>query len=144
MELILEREIRSVKTTIGKLFVDGVFECFILEDVDRGLKCSMPLAEILERKIKAETCIPEGTYPVLITFSNRFKKDMPLVANVPGYEGIRIHPGNTEANTAGCLLPGQGRNVDNVIGSAMAFMKLYNKISGALADGQKVTITIKQ
>ncbi|HMO63306.1 MAG TPA: DUF5675 family protein [Ferruginibacter sp.] len=143
MELLLDRQVRSINSTIGKLYVNGEFECFILEDVDRGLKSSMSLSEIEERKIFAETAIPEGRYQVVITHSNRYQKPLPLLVNVPGYTGIRIHPGNTKFNTAGCLLPGDGRSVDKVINSTVAFDRLFKKLSSALDAGEKVYITIK-
>jgi hypothetical protein len=143
MELILDRIVRTVNSTIGKLFIDGQYECFILEDVDRGLKSTMPVDEIAERKIKAETAIPEGRYQVIIDFSNRFQKNMPLVCRVPGFEGIRIHPGNTKANTAGCLLPGESRTVDKVINSQVAYDRLYSKLDAALKREEKIWLTIK-
>lgn len=143
MEIVLEREIRSVTTTIGRLFVDGQYECFVLEDEDRGLKQSMPLVEIVERKIYGKTCIPEGRYRVIINQSNRFKRLLPLLLNVPGYEGIRIHPGNTEENTEGCLLPGRVRRADKVLESRLAFDALFAKMQRAIAEGKKIFITIK-
>jgi Family of unknown function (DUF5675) len=143
MEIVLEREIRSVTTTIGRLFIDGQYECFVLEDEDRGLKQTMPLAEIVERKIYGKTCIPEGRYRVIINQSNRFKRLLPLLLNVPGYEGIRIHPGNTEDNTEGCLLPGRVRRPDKVLESRLAFNQLFAKMQNAIAEGEQIFITIK-
>jgi hypothetical protein len=143
MNLYLDRDIRTVKSTTGKLYVNGHFECFILEDVDRGLKEGMPDAEVLERKIKHQTCIPAGQYKIIINHSLRFKRKLPLLLNVPGYEGIRIHMGNSDANTSGCLLPGEARTIDWVANSKKAFDKLFAKIETALAAGEDAWITIQ-
>ena len=144
MEIVVERLIRSVKTTIGKMYVDGAFQCFTLEDVDRGLKSSMPLDEIKERKIYGNTAIPEGRYEVTITYSGLFKKNMPLVNGVKGYEAIRIHPGNSEADTLGCILVGEAYTAGWVSSSRVAFDKLFPKIQAAITAGEKVYLTIKQ
>lgn len=144
MEIILDRDVRSAKSTMGKIYVDGAFQCFCLEDEDRGLKNTMPLSEISERKIQGKTCIPEGTYKVIVTRSERFGRDLPLLVSVPGYDGIRIHPGNTDVDTEGCILPGEARTVDAVINSRKAFDALFGKITAAIQNSQSVFITIKQ
>lgn len=143
MELKLIRDVKTKQSTTGKLYVNDKFECFMLEDRDRGLKSDMPLEQIMKIKIKHETCIPSGRYQVIIDFSNRFQKLMPLVCKVPGYEGIRIHPGNYASNTSGCLLPGTARTADEVHYSRMAFDKLYQKIKEALDKKERVWITIE-
>lgn len=143
MELLLDRDIRTTNSTSGKLFIDGLFECFILEDEDRGLKSSMPLSEIQQRKLKGNTAIPEGRYQVTINYSPHFDRELPLLLNVPGYEGIRIHSGNTTADTDGCLLTGVARSADYVVSSRMAFDKVYSKISRAISNNEKVFITIQ-
>lgn len=143
MELQLTRHFKNDNCTISNLFTDAEFECFILEDVDRGLKQTMPLDEIKAKKVHAKTCIPEGCYEVVITYSNRFKKPLPLLLNVPGFEGIRIHPGNAAENTEGCLLPGTEPKGDSVINSRVAFTALFQKIEAALKTG-KVFITIQR
>jgi hypothetical protein len=134
---------KTDKTTISRLYIDGHFECFILEDKDRGLSQTMPLAEIVKMKIPGVTAIPEGTYEVQVTYSNRFGKDMPLVVNVPGYDGIRIHPGNYAVDTEGCLLPGTGVSLDMVTNSRIAFEAFFHKLLAALKVG-KVMLTIER
>lgn len=143
MDLLLDRDVRTKTTTTGKLYVDGVFECFVLEDQDRELKQSMPLTTLTEKKVKGKTCIPEGRYEVKITFSNRFQKPLPILLNVPGFEGIRIHTGNTAANTEGCLLPGRARSAETVTASRLAFVPLFEKIKSAIDREEKVFITIQ-
>jgi hypothetical protein len=126
MKLTLKREPSTTKSTPGKLYVDGVFECYTLEDVVRP------------SKIYGETAIPAGTYKVIISMSNRFKRLLPLLLNVPNYEGIRIHPGNTDKDTEGCILPGVTRSVDFVGNSRVAFDALFAKMQKA--DSIEITI----
>jgi hypothetical protein len=141
MELKLTRTIRADTLTIGELSNNDTLECFILEDKDRGLHSDMPIAELMATKVKHETAIPTGRYEIAVTFSERFKKPLPLLLNVTGYEGVRIHPGNTEENTSGCLLPGTTHTNNMVKGSMVAFNALFVKIKKATKEG-KVFITI--
>ena len=89
MELSLKRLWLSETTTVGTLAIDGTFECYTLED------------KVREKKIKGITAIPAGRYKVIITESPRFKRPLPLQLNVPGFEGVRIHPGNDAGDTEG-------------------------------------------
>lgn len=124
--------------TIGKLFVEGAFECWVAEDAVRERE-GVPVAEW---KVHGETAIPYGTYPVVITYSNRFGRQLPLLLNVPGFDGIRIHPGNGAADTEGCLLPGLYRHALGVGHSRAACDILIPKIDRALKAGDTVTIEI--
>jgi len=130
MKLRLERGVSAHAATIGELTVDGAFECYTCED------------EVREVKIHGETAIPSGTYSVIITPSQRFKRDLPLLENVPNFEGIRIHPGNTSADTEGCILPGRTRTDRTVGESKVAFNALYEKIKTALDSGDTVSIEV--
>ena len=132
---------KTEKSTISRLFIDGVFECYVLEGVDRGLKQSMTTAEIAAIKVPGATAIPEGVYGIDITFSPHFGKDMPLLENVPGYDGVRIHPGNFPSDTEGCLLVGKGWELDEDTDSRVEFDSLYPKLQAALKDG-RITLTI--
>lgn len=120
---------------ISKLYVNGVYQCYIMED------------DLDEVKEHGKTAIPRGVYDVIITMSNRFKKPLPLLLKVPNYEGVRIHPGNTELNTEGCLLPGLHLGylggLRAVTNSREAFEMLFKKIETALNKGEKVTIELK-
>jgi len=122
LNLDLVRRWLTDMSTIGELYVDGVRECFILEDRYRPPG---------EAKVHGATCIPCGTYPVRITHSPKFGVDLPLVCDVPGFQGVRIHPGNYPADTEGCLLPGRDRLPDAVQGSRLAFVDLFAKLQGA-------------
>jgi hypothetical protein len=88
--------------TIGKLFINDIFICFTLEDKVREVD-NKPVATW---KVPKQTAIPKGEYPLRITFSNRFQKDLPLIENVEGFIGIRIHTGNSPLDTEGCILVG--------------------------------------
>lgn len=136
MKLRLERQIFRNDCTIGELTVDAQEECWILEDKDRKVE------ENPQAKVHGETAIPRGTYNVVITPSPRFQRDLPLLENVPGFEGIRIHPGNFASDTEGCLLPGKNHTDKTVTESRAAFNSLFAKIKDALDSGDTVTIEV--
>src|SRR6185503_20455515 len=124
MELELKRRWFTTLSTIGELFIDGEWFCFILEDKMREL----PGVPVEQWKIKGRTAIPVGRYQVVIAPSARFKRDLPRLLRVPGFEGILIHPGNTAVDTEGCLLPGLTRAADKVLSSRVAFSRLFAKL----------------
>ncbi|MBC3785704.1 DUF5675 family protein [Spirosoma utsteinense] len=97
---------QGTESTLSSLLVNNIHRGFVLEDEDRGLNSADPLASIKSVKVYGRTAIPVGRYKVQMTYSNRFKRVMPQLMNVPGFEGIRIHSGNYTGDTLGCLLPG--------------------------------------
>jgi len=136
MELKLERETFTSQSTIGSLFCGGVFLCHILEDTDRHLETNP------SGKVYGKTAIPRGRYQIVATMSQRFAKVLPLLLKVPGFEGIRIHPGNTPADTDGCLLPGLTGAKDFVGSSRDAFQIVDKMIHRALDRGEQVWIEV--
>lgn len=126
MDLVIVRYPSGPKCTIGTLYNNNIFECFTLEDVIREIK-GVPIEQW---KIKTATAIPSGKYKVIIDMSNRFKRLLPLVLDVPGFEGIRIHPGNTDADTDGCILPALmvAPDKNSVTNSRKAFDNLFAKM----------------
>lgn len=131
MDIFLQREPSDDACTIGTLKVSGTsFVCYTLEDVVRV------------EKIYGQTAIPEGRYEITITWSGHFSRLLPLLVSVPNYEGVRIHPGNTAADTEGCILVGEGLGVDRITESRVSFNKLYTLIETCIANGEKVYITI--
>ena len=142
MELKLIRKYRCSNYCIDKLYINNEYFSDALEDPDRGLTDTMSLEEIKKVKIKGNTCIPYGTYNITITYSPRFKKNLPLLNNVKGFDGIRIHSGNKPQDTEGCLLPGFNKVKGQVIDSRVTTDKLIAQIQQALNKGEKVTITI--
>ena len=130
MNIRLDRFQRTDQSTISRVLIDDVPVCYALEDVVRP------------EKIHGETAIPAGTYQVIVTHSPHFGRDLPLLVNVPGYEGVRIHPGNTAADTEGCILPGTAHTTDAVQNSRVAFDLLFADIQAALTAGEPVSITV--
>jgi len=109
-QLVLKRKWFSAKTTIGRLYIDGHPNAYILEDTVRDPNNDGIMQP--EEKIPGETAIPEGTYEVIISFSGKFQRNMPLLLNVPHYSGIRIHNGVDHTHTAGCLITGLDKNLE--------------------------------
>ena len=115
--------------TIGKLYVDGNYFCDTVEDKDRGLDDSMTVDEIKKKKVYGETAIPYGTYKVSITYSPKFKKNLPLVEGVKGFSGIRIHSGNTAKDSLGCIIVGKNKKVGMVLDSRATMEKLMKVLN---------------
>lgn len=127
MKISVKRTDINNKRIIGMVYIDDVYFSYSLES---------PLTKLIH------PAIPVGTYPVLITFSHRFGRNLPLVDKVPEREGIRIHPGNSAADTQGCILVGRGRNEDTIFSSRVAVDDIYKAIHDALAKNEEVTLTI--
>ena len=143
MELKLVRTKLTTKSTIGKLYIDDIFYCYTLEDTDRGMLQSMSIEDINKKKVYGVTAIPRGTYEVIVNMSSRFKVLMPLLLNVKGYEGVRIHKGNIPENTLGCILVGMKEGIDCITESKLAYDFLLTKINKAIANKQEITLTIE-
>ena len=124
MELLLKRIFRGDKYTIGRLYIDGNYYCDVLEDTDRGLSNDMSEEEIKKIKIYGKTAVPTGRYKVDVTYSPKFKRHLPILLNVKGFSGIRIHSGNTHEDTLGCLLVGYNKVKGQVINSRVTSDKL--------------------
>ncbi len=129
MKIKVERLGFLEKSTIGKLSIDGVDAgIYTLEDKVRQIENQAVSAW----KVPGETAIPRGTYKVIVDFSNHFQKDLPHILDVRGFEGVRIHPGNTDADTEGCILVGKSWSGGDFIGeSKVAFDELFEKIKSA-------------
>ena len=125
--------------TVGEMLLDGVHECFTLEDEVREIKGET----VGKWKIPGKTAIPEGKYRVVLTMSNRFKKVLPELLNVPGFLGVRIHSGNTQDDTEGCILVGEGKGSCTVTRSRDAMVELMAALTGVLENGEQVWIEIK-
>lgn len=127
IKLYLKRTYKGDKYTIGDLYVNGKWFCNTLEDVVR------------ETKIPNETAIPSGTYKVIVNMSPRFKRLLPRLLNVPGFDGILIHRGNTPSDTSGCILVGENKVKGKVINSTPYEKKLVE----ILKDENDISITIE-
>ena len=136
MKITLKRIARKSTYTIGQLWINGQKVCDTLEDTDRGLSQNMPLATLRQKKIAGKTAIPTGTYTLnLYTPSPRFSSQpfykevcggcLPRLTNVPAYEGVLIHCGNTAADTDGCILVGRNLQVGKVLYSKETFRMIW-------------------
>lgn len=154
MELIVDRKWKKQSYTISNLTIDGKWFCNVLEDADRGLDDSMSIAKIRELKKPSITAIPKGTYEITLDVispkycTNSFYKQVcngkvPRLLNVKGFEGILIHAGNTDKDSAGCLLVGINLERGKVLKSKETFRKLYKMLSEAKLRGEYIQITIK-
>ena len=145
MKLQVVRTQFGKDATNGLLFIDGIFECYTLEDQYQSVK------------VMHETCIPEGTYDIKFRktggfhakYSARYKNahyGMLHLQDVPGFTYILIHTGNTDEHTSGCLIVGETQqdldiNFNGMVGSsAVAYKKMYSKVANQLLQGKEVTI----
>lgn len=132
MNIVLQRDESGVTCTLGRLYIDSEYECETLEDVVRD-----------GPKVYGSTAIPAGTYEVVIDRSQRFGVDMPRLLDVPGFAGIRIHPGNTDADTLGCILVGRARRGESIIDSRIAYNRLFDRLLDARHNSRRMWITVK-
>lgn len=141
MELILIRKYKKENYCIGELYVNGVFFCNVLEDkvVDLNKNGTFDCGEL---KIKGHTAIPYGIYEIDITYSPKFKRELPILLNVPHFEGIRIHRGNTPKDTEGCLIPGENKEIGKVLNSTKYEIELIKLIKQSKLKNEKITIKI--
>ena len=153
MKLKVERRWKKATYTVGILYVDGVRFCETLEDKDRGLFQGDTISLIKSTKVYGETAIPIGSYKVAMDilspkysavawYNELCGGKMPRLLDVPGFEGILIHPGNTALDSYGCLLVGRNTKVGQVTESKATFKKLYKKMRDAHKRGETITITI--
>lgn len=132
MNILLHRFEFGSHYTIGRLFLDGVYQCYTLED------------KVQSPKVPGETAIPAGEYKVIFDFSNRFQKEMPHILDVPGFEGIRIHAGNTDKDTEGCVLLGETwAGNDFIYRSQSAFGRVCAKLQAAFEGGEGISIKVE-
>ena len=135
MKIEVNRIFKASNYTIGELSVNNNYVCDTLEDKVR----------VDGEKVYAETAIPTGTYTLVLSYSNRFKKVMPEILNVPNFSGIRIHCGNSSKDTEGCLLVGKwdGKTENWISDSKNSYNKLYPLLEEAFNKKETITITIK-
>lgn len=138
MNIQVKRFFYGDKHTIGRMYVDGQYLCYTLEDKMREI----PNKAVSDWKVYAQTAIPTGVYRLMISMSNRFKKPLPQILNVDGFSGIRIHAGNTSADTEGCILVGMdwdGKS-DFISNSRVALTSLMQIMADA---GSEIKISIE-
>lgn len=134
MKLRVERLWKKPTYTVGRLYVDGKLYCNTLEDVVRDLD--------KEAKVPGKTAIPDGTYKVIFNWSPKFGRNLPRLLNVPHFDGILIHPGNTADDSAGCILVGKNTEVGRLTESRYTSDKLNVLIEDAQRHEEEITIEI--
>jgi hypothetical protein len=147
MEILLNRKHLKEKYTIGNLFIDNVFFCNTIEDVNRDLNKDGDLNDPGEEKVYAETAIPYGRYKVIVSQSPALKQRLPLLLNVPHFTGIRIHGVKKGAvakhtHSAGCILVGRNTVVGGLTESAEYTIKITKLIDDAISRKEECYITI--
>ena len=153
MEIKVERKWKKETYTIGRLYINGEFFCNTLEDTDRGLKQSDPINTIQKKKVYGETAIPTGKYKIEMNvvspkysavkwYQDLCKGKMPRLLNVPCFEGVLIHPGNTPLDTFGCILVGENKVKGKLINSRETFKNLYKQLRTAADNKEEITIEI--
>ena len=153
MELELRRIARRDTYTIGRLSIDGKYFCDTCEDKDRGLRQDLPVSVNQARKVRGQTAIPTGRYRVTLGVkSKKYSKKkqyaacngyVPRLINVPAFDGILIHIGNTAADSEGCILVGRNKKVGMVLESTNTFWQLYDRLQQADGRGEQIYITVK-
>lgn len=130
IKLLVKREFFAETYTIGKLYVDGVYFCDTLENPVRPNGVKIP----------NETAIPYGTYEVIVNFSPKFKRILPRLLNVPMFDGILIHRGNSVKDTSGCILVGENK----VKGMVLNSTPYEEKLVELLKNEKDIEITIEK
>ncbi len=153
MNLTLKRMFKGPQYTIGKLYINGIYQCDTLEDTDRGLYQIQSLQEIQNKKVYGHTAIPYGTYMIdMDTVSSKFKDrpwakfcggKLPRLIDVKGYEGVLIHVGNKAEDTLGCILVGENKIKGQVINSTATFQELYSVMLKAKLLGEGLSLIIE-
>lgn len=138
------RENFTDEYTEGKLFIDGSYVCDTIEDKDRGLDIHMPEDEILKKKVYGKTAIPVGWYNVTIDWSNRFGKNLIHILNVPGFDGVRTHSGNSASDSSGCVCVGARNAPGWVSESRKHYAIIHEMVENAIKKGDKVYLTIEK
>jgi translation elongation factor EF-4 len=143
----MELELKIIKKAdtyrAGKLSINGKFFAYTIEDKDRGLRKDMPLDEIKAIKHYGVTAIPVGRYKVAMTYSNRFKRYMLQILDVPGFDGIRIHVANTSKDVEGCVGVAYEDSSDGFAGNSAAAIKELEKQVKVIEKKEAIWITIK-
>lgn len=152
MEIFLKRIARKATYTIGQLYINGERFCDTIEDKDRDLNHNGKF-DNGETKVYAQTAIPNGRYEITMKVqSPKFSKKtaykwcngyLPRLLNVPGFDGVLLHCGNTARDSAGCIIVGKNTIVGQVTDSMNTFKKLYPSLKAASDRGEKIFITVE-
>ena len=141
MQLTLKRRPSQFDATVGDLYIDTKHICYTLEDLVR----ERPGVPVAQWKVKGKTAIPAGVYPVTLEYSPKYGEDTLTIQNVPGYQYIRMHAGNTAADTEGCILLGTQASDHTLVGgsSRPAVALVHSLVAPVIQAGMQVSIEIK-
>lgn len=152
MEIVVKRIALKDDYTIGKMYVDGVYLCDTLEDKVRDYNKDGDLKDANEQKVYSKTAIPYGRYEIAIdVVSPKYAQRasyiwcggyLPRLLNVPHFDGILIHAGNSAEDSAGCLLVGENKVKGRLVNSMATLKRLYAILKSADAKGEQIWITI--
>lgn len=142
MKLTLKRIALKETYTIGKLYLDGEYFCDTIEDKVRDLNKDGDLSDEGETKVMHQTAIPYGAYQVVVNISPRFKRMLPRILNVPGFDGILMHNGTDENSSSGCIILGENKIKGKVVNSTYYMNKLTNILTARQSIGQRNSIEI--
>jgi len=140
MKLKVIRELKTEVSTIGKLYINEKFFCYTLEDKDRGLKQTDSLLFINTKKIFGVTAIPSGNYELIVNLSPKFKRMLPRILNIKGFDGVLMHRGNTANDSLGCIILGYQKGENAIFDSTKAENDLVNLL--LLHKDEKHTLEI--
>ena len=141
MELLLERKYIKPEYCIGRLYINGEFFCNTLEDTIRDINKNGTF-DCGEFKISGHTAIPYGTYEIQVTYSPKFKRELPLLLDVPSFTGIRIHRGNTNKDSSGCILVGENTKKGMVLNSTKYEQELTKLLKNTQSKKEKIIVKI--
>ncbi len=141
MKIQVKRRFFGEEYTIGTMSINGKRFCDTLEDKNRDINHNGKF-DNGESKVHGETCIPFGTYDVIVTMSPKFKRELPKLLNVPSFYGVLIHRGNTKDDTAGCILIGENKVKGKVINSTPYEIELVKQCKAAIKNNEQITIEI--
>lgn len=141
MRLTLKRRYLGATYTIGSLSIDGEYFCDTLEDTMRDLNKNGRF-DNGEIKIMHQTAVPYGSYQVIVNLSPKFKRNLPRLLDVPSFDGVLIHRGNTDKDSSGCILVGENKGKGKVINSTKYEVKLVEILTAAQNRREQIEIDI--
>lgn len=143
MEIEVVRKEYYPECTHGELYIDDEYLCDTLEDQDRDFNRDGDIADSGEGKVYGQTAIPRGRYRLVLRLSPRFNKVLPALLDVPGFDGVLVHSGNTPEDTKGCILLGARQKRGRVMSSRFYMLRLIEIVKPAFDEGEKIYLTVK-
>ena len=143
MEIEVRRKEFYPECTHGELYIDDEYLCDTLEDQDRDFNKDGDITDKGEGKVYGQTAIPRGRYRLILKVSPRFNKVLPALLDVPGFDGVLVHSGNTAEDTHGCVLVGVKQKRGRVMSSRYFMLRFMEFVKPAFEEGEKIYLTVK-